>query len=141
VDVLDVLRLSEEKGGPERRAAITHLLKYARGAGCLFQPAGGKTGGFNVRYGSLGYSLVDVTTEGTVYFHVNPDSGRKLDEATRTERNDYIESLEGVTVKNGPIQNYGQVTENIEDIPSETMEKFIDYCVGHIRSTFYSGIH
>ena len=141
MDVLDVLRLAEEKGGADRRAAITHLLKYARSAGCLFQTAGGKTGGFNVRYGSLGYSLVDVTTEGTVYLHVNPDSGRKLDDETRTARNEFIESLEGVTVKNGPIQNYGQVAEVIEEIPGETMEKFIDFCVTHIRSDFYSGIH
>lgn len=138
MDALDVLRLSEEKGGPERRAAIAHALKYARNAGCTFGPAGGKTGGFNVRYGSLGYSVLDVTTEGTVFFHVNPDSGHTLSDEERTRRNEFIESLEGVSVKNGPIQNYGQVTENVEEIPAASMESFVDFTVGHIRETFYT---
>ena len=137
MDALDVLKLSEEKGGSERRAVMSHAIKYARKQGCVFQPSGGKTGGFNIRYGSLGYSIMDMTTEGTVYLHVNPDSSYDLSDEERKARNEFIENLEGVTVKNGPIHNYGQITENVEDLPLETIENFIDYCVSHIRKTFY----
>jgi len=138
MDALDVLRLSEEKGGAARRSAISTLLKFARSKGCVFSAAGGKTGGFNIRYGSLGYSLLDVTTEGTVFVHVNPDAGRQLDDETRELRNQFIADLEGLTPKNAPIQNYGQVAESIEDIPQSTIEKFIEYSVEHIRENFYN---
>lgn len=119
---------------------MSHAIKYARKQGCKFQPSGGKAGGFNIRYGNLGYSIMDITTDGTVFLHVNPDSGYNLSDEEREARNKFIEDLEGITVKNGPIKNYGQITESVEEIPLPSIENFIDFTVGHIRATFYQAI-
>ncbi len=136
MDALDMLRLAEDKGGRERRDAIQQLLLFARGLRCSHSTAGGKAGGFNIRYGSLSYSLMDVTTEGTVFLHINPDSGALSDEI-RQSRNAFIADLEGITVKSGTIQNYGQIEEAIETVPTESWQKFLAYTVEHIRDTYY----
>lgn len=137
MDTLDVFRLAEEKGGAERKAAIRRLLRKARDLGCVYSPGGGKVGGFNIRYGSLNYSILDVTTDGSVYLHVNPDSTASITEDERDRRNAWLTELEGITLKNGPIQNYGQIAETIEEIPEETMTRFLEFTVGNIRETFY----
>lgn len=138
MDTLDVLRLAEEKGGEARRQAIWHVLRKARDLGCTYNPGGGKVGGFNVRYGNLGYSVLDVNTDGSIFLHVNPDNSITLSDEERASINEWIEGLEGLTVKNGPIQNYGQLSEAVEEIPPTSLDTFLEGTVGRIRERFYA---
>lgn len=137
MDMLEVFRLAEEKGGTERKAAIRKLLRHARDLGCVYSTGGGKVGGFNIRYGSLNYSILDVNTDGSVFLHVNPDSTTTMADEERDRRNNWLDELDGVTLKNGPIQNYGQIAESIEEIPEETLTRFLEFTVQNIRDTFY----
>ena len=134
MDVLDVLRLAEERGGKDRRQAISRLLKSARDLGCTFQTGGGKRGGFNVRYGANSYSILDVTTDGTVFVHINPDSALALSTEERASRNAFLAGLDGLTMKNADVQNYGQVTELIEAIPEASVDALLRFALDQIRA-------
>ena len=61
-----------------------------------------------------------------------------LDEdESRAEANEYIASLEGITIKNGPIHHYGQVEASLEDIPTNSIDQFLEYTVNRIQQVYY----
>jgi hypothetical protein len=137
LDALEVLKKAEELGGPERRAAIMDIIKIARRLHCDFSPGGGKLGGFNVRYGSLKYAVLDVNTEGTLFFHIKPHPGKPIPDEHRIKANEFITALPGITIKNGPIHHYGQVESEVEKIPAESIEKFLDFAIQSIHELYY----
>jgi hypothetical protein len=114
------------------------VLRTARKFGCEYNTGGGKVGGFNIRYGSLKYAVMDVNTEGTLFLHIKPHPGKPITQEHRDKANEYIASLEGVVIKNGPIHHYGQVEANVEDIPHESIEQFLAFAIGAIKDQYYS---
>ncbi|MBN1944256.1 MAG: hypothetical protein JW797_01215 [Bradymonadales bacterium] len=137
MDSLDVLKKAEELGGEDRKRALLHVINYARQKGCDFTTGGGKVGGFNIRYGSLKYAVLDVNTEGTLFLHIKPHPGKPLPDDYRTKANEFIQSLEGITIKNGPIHHYGQVESLVEEVPGESIELFLDFIIQAIHELYY----
>jgi hypothetical protein len=137
LDALDVLKKAEELGGLERRDAMLEVLKTARGLGCDYNPGGGKVGGFNIRYGSLKYAVMDVNTEGTLFLHIKPHPGKPITDEARDEANNYIAGLDGIVIKNGPIHHYGQVEQAVEDVPGDSITQFLKFVVNKIQTEYY----
>lgn len=137
MDALEVLKKAEELGGTERKEAMLSVLRTARKFGCKFSPGGGKVGGFNIRFGSLSFAVMDVNTEGVLFLHIKPHPGKPISDEYRAEANEYIASLDGVAIKNGPIHHYGQVEAELENIPADSIEAFLNYTVEHINRTYY----
>ncbi len=139
MDALDVLKKAEELGGPTRKAAMLEVLRTARQYGCEYSTGGGKVGGFNIRYGSLKYAVMDVNTEGTLFLHIKPHPGKPISDEYREEANVFINKLDGVVIKNGPIHHYGQVESALEEIPADSIKAFLKYTVDRIQNTYYGG--
>ena len=137
MDTLEVLQLAEERGGPERREAMRQLLVTARKLGCRYNVGGGKAGGFNIRYGSLRYAVMDVNTRGEVFLHIKPHPSKGISDEERDEANEFVEGLEGFSIKNGPINHYGQIEEPLEEVPHEALAQFLEWIVKEIRETYY----
>jgi hypothetical protein len=137
LDTLDVLEKAERKGGPERRERMTQTIMAARDLGCDFNVGGGKAGGFNVRYGSLRYAVMDLNTRGEVFFHIKHHPSKDITDEQRDEANEFVSNLAGMTIKNGPINNYGQIEEPIEDVPIEALRTFLERTVQVIREIYY----
>lgn len=137
MDTLEVLQLAEERGGPERRDAMRQLLVTARDLGCRYNVGGGKAGGFNLRYGSLRYAVMDANTRGEVFLHIKPHPSKGITDEQRDDANEFVSNLEGFTIKNGPINHYGQIEEPIEEVPHEALAKFLEWAVDNIRKNYY----
>ena len=137
MDALDVLHKARDDGGDERKKAIESLILNARRLGCSSLVSDSKDGGFKIRYGSIRYAVLDVNTKGRVYLHVKAHPNKTLPDDLSLRANEYIESLEGVSIKNGPINCYGQVEEPIENIPTESLEQFVEYAVNTIQEHYY----
>jgi hypothetical protein len=137
LDTLDVLKLAEERGGPERREAMRQLLVTARDLGCRYNVGGGKAGGFNIRYGSLRYAVMDVNTRGEVFLHIKPHPSRGITDQERDDANEFVAELGGFEIKNGPINHYGQIEEPLEEVPAEGLAKFLEWTVNMIRKKYY----
>jgi hypothetical protein len=137
LDTLDVLEKAERKGGPDRRQRMTETIMAARDLGCDFNVGGGKAGGFNVRYGSLRYAVMDLNTRGEVFLHIKHHPSKDITDEQREEANKFVESLEGFTIKNGPINNYGQIEEAIEEVPIDALRTFLERTVETIREIYY----
>lgn len=137
MDTLDILEKAERKGGPERRQMMTEVIMAARDLGCDFNVGGGKAGGFNVRYGSLRYAVMDLNTRGEVFLHIKHHPSKDISDEQRENANKFVEGLEGLTIKNGPINNYGQIEEPLEEQPIESLRTFLEHTVETIRETYY----
>lgn len=137
MDALDVLRKAEEMGGSERKDAMLKTLTTARKYGCTYNTGGGKVGGFNIRYGSLNFAVMDVNCEGTIYLHIKSHPGKPITDEQRADYNKYITGLEGIEIKNGPIHHYGQVVAGVEEIPFDSIEAFLQYSVENITTNYY----
>ncbi len=137
MDTLDVLEKAERKGGPDRRRMMTEVIMAARDLGCDFNVGGGKAGGFNVRYGSLRYAVMDLNTRGEVFLHIKHHPSKDITDEQREEANKFVEGLEGFTIKNGPINNYGQIEEPIEEVPIDALRSFLERTVQVIREIYY----
>ena len=137
MDTLDVLRKAEQMGGSQRRDAIQDVVVAARDLGCDFTVGGGKVGGLNIRYGTVQYAVMDIRTDGTVLLHIKPHPGKDISDEDRREANEFLESLEGLTVKNMPVNNYGTTEEPVEEIPTESLEHFLSRAVDYIRQNYY----
>ena len=59
MDKLAIIRKAERLGGSERRESLEHVIIAARDLGCESQIGGGQAGGINIRYGSIGYALME----------------------------------------------------------------------------------
>jgi hypothetical protein len=137
VDTLDVLKLAEERGGEMRREKMRQLLCIARDLGCRYNVGGGKAGGFNVRYGALRYSVLDVNTRGEVMLHIKPHPSKGISDEQRDDANEFVAELPGFEIKNGPINHYGQIEEMLEDVPMDSLERFLEWSVETIRERHY----
>jgi hypothetical protein len=137
LDTLEVLELAEERGGPGRRENMRQLLVTARELGCRYNVGGGKAGGFNVRYGSLRYAVLDVNTRGEVFLHIKPHPSRGISDEDRDKANEIVGNIEGFSIKNGPINHYGQIEEDLEDVPPEALAEFLEWAVDNIRTKYY----
>ena len=138
MDALDVLQKSRAEGGEERKDAIEHLIVRARQLGCTPLVSDSKDGGFKIRYGSIRYAVLDVNTNGRVYFHVKAHPNKDLPEDLSERANTFIVNLEGVDIKNGPINCYGQAEQTIEEIPRESIDQFLEYSVNTIQEHYYN---
>lgn len=138
MDALDVLQKSRAEGGEERKDAIEHLIVRARQLGCTPLVSDSKDGGFKIRYGSIRYAVLDVNTKGRVYFHVKAHPNKDLPEDLSERANTFIVNLEGVDIKNGPINCYGQAEQTIEEIPRESIDQFLEYSVNTIQEHYYN---
>lgn len=116
---------------------MTEVIMAARDLGCDFNVGGGKAGGFNVRYGSLRYAVMDLNTRGEVFLHIKHHPSKDITDEQREEANKFVEGLEGFTIKNGPINNYGQIEEPLEELPLESLRAFLEHTVQFIRETYY----
>lgn len=137
MDALDVLLKARDLGGPERKEAIEHIVRHARDLGCSPLVSDSKDGGFKIRYGSIRYAIMDINTKGRVYFHVKAHPNKTLPDDLSDRANRFISGLIGVTIKNGPINCYGQAEEPIETIPRDSLEQFLEYAVGTIQEQYY----
>jgi hypothetical protein len=138
LDALDVLLKAGEEGGQERRDAMEYIIRQARTLGCASLISDSKEGGFKIRYGSIRYAILDVNTKGRVYLHIKAHPNKELPDGKQDEANDFINGLEGIKIKNGPINCYGQVEEPIENIPRESLDQFLHFAVDTIQGIYYN---
>jgi hypothetical protein len=137
LDTLEILSKAQELGGDARREAMMQAFITARDLGCKITPGGGKVGGFNIRYGSLKYAIMDMNTRGEVFFHIKHHPNKDLPSEKKARANKFVSELDGVTIKNAPINHYGQAEEPIEEIPEDSMTSFLEYAVDVIRTEYY----
>ncbi len=137
MDTLEILSKAQELGGDARREAMLRTFRTARELGCNVTPGGGKVGGFNVRYGTLKYAVMDMNTKGEVFLHIKHHPSKDLAAEKKERANKFVSELDGVTIKNAPINHYGQTEEPIEEIPEESMTNFLEYVVDVIRTEYY----
>ena len=137
MDTLEVLYKAQDEGGPERKQAMEHLIRKSRALGCAPLVSDSKEGGFKIRYGSIRYAVLDVNTKGRVYFHIKAHPNKDLPSELSDRANNFIIGLEGVDIKNGPINCYGQVEQSIEQIPQESLDSFLEYAVNTIQNHYY----
>lgn len=116
---------------------MMHAIILCRQLGCDATPGGGKIGGFNVRYGSLKYAVMDVNTKGEVFVHIKHHPNKDITDEDREGANEFVESVKGLEIKNAPINHYGQCLKPIEEIPGEAIETFLEFAVGRIREKYY----
>ena len=137
LDTLDILKKARDLGGDDRREAMMRTFVAARQLGCDITPGGGKVGGFNVRYGTLKYAIMDMNTRGEVFLHIKHHPNKDLPAETKQKANNFITELDGITIKNAPINHYGQAEEPIEEIPEDSLTDFLEYAVSTIRTFYY----
>ena len=138
MDTLEILEKAEQLGGVPRKDAMMRTFIKARQLGCDITPGGGKVGGFNVRYGSLKYAVLDMNTRGEVFLHIKHHPNKEMTDSQRETANMFVNALQGLTIKNAPINHYGQAEEPIEEIPQGTIENFLEFAVETIRREFYA---
>jgi hypothetical protein len=80
---------------------------------------------------------MDVNTKGEVFLHIKAHPNKPIDEDHQEKANEFLTSLDGITIKNAPVNHYGQADAPIEEIPPEALEKFLEFAVDNIRETFY----
>lgn len=110
---------------------------HAHELGCDSQIGGGQAGGLNIRYGSIGYAVMDISTKGVVKLYVKPHPNKDAPQDLMDSLNGYIDGREHLTPKSFPINSYGHLEEMVEDIPEEALIQYLDECVGLIRKTYY----
>lgn len=137
LDTLEILSKARELGGDDRREAMMRTFIAARKLGCDITPGGGKVGGFNIRYGTLKYAIMDMNTRGEVFLHIKHHPNKDLSPDKKANANKFVSGLEGVTIKNAPINHYGQAEEPIEEIPADSLDEFLEYAVNMIRTEYY----
>ena len=138
MDFLEILAKADELGGAERKQAMMDTIIKSRQLGCDATPGGGKIGGVNIRYGSLKYAVMDVNTKGEVFLHIKAHPNKEIDPQHQLDANEFLNSLNGLDIKNAPVNHYGQADAPIEEIPAETITQFLEYAVDYIRETFYA---
>ena len=137
MDTLEVVKKAEQIGGEERRSAIEHLLITARDCGCDPRVGGGQAGGMNIRYGSIGYAILDVNTQGIVKLYVQPHPNKVAPDELMDALNGFIETQEELEPKSFPINSYGHLEAKIEEIPNDVLERYLRKAVELIREEYY----
>lgn len=138
MDTLDIIRKAEKAGGIERRRAIEALLLRARDLNCQLNVGGGRAGGMNIRYGSIGYAVLDINTQGLVKLYVQPHPSKDAPEEYIQKLNDFIEETEHLKPKSFPINSYGHLDMKIEEINPKSLILFLEKAVTMIRQQYYA---
>ena len=137
MDTLDVMKKAENLGGSKRRDAFEDVIIAMREIGCDMRIGGGKAGGINFRYGAIGYSILDINTEGRDKLYASAHPGKDAPEEYRSEINEFIDSREELTPKSSPISSYGHLEETIEEIGAEPLVEFGKKAMSLIREYYY----
>lgn len=137
MDKLDVIRKTERLGGTDRKEALIALMIKARQLGCDARIGGGRAGGINFRYGSIGYAIMDVNTRGQIKLYASPHPGADAPVALREALNDCILRSDGLTPKSFPISSYGNLEDKLEDVPEFALHEFLREAVEQIHATYY----
>ncbi len=144
LDKLQVIKAAEAQGeergegrGKERRDAIEKLMVYARNLGCAVDAGGGRIGGINFRYGSIGYAILDVSTAGDIKVYAQPHPNKAAPEAMSKSINDYLTQNEFLNLKSPPVNCHGLLIDKIEDIPISALIDYLEFSLQHIKDTYY----
>ncbi len=137
MDKLDILHLYEEKGGIERREIVVNVMVAARKFGCRLMIGGGRKGGLNLRYGSIGFAVMDIDTAGKVKVYAQPHPNGKKDTLLNARINTYLENSEFLNPTSMPINTYGHLDVPVEEIPQEALIGFLFENITAIKETYY----
>jgi hypothetical protein len=137
LDTLEVVRNAEKRGGTERREALEQVVIHAHQLGCDTRVGGGTAGGLNIRYGSIGYAVMDINTKGVVKLYAQPHPNKEPPEELHASINAFVEDREGLEPKSFPINTYGHLEEKIEDIDISVLKRFLDRVVELIWAEYY----
>lgn len=138
MDKLKVIQTAEEKGGKPRREAIEKLMIYARNLGCQVEAGGGRVGGINFRYGSIGYAIMDLSTEGDVKLYAQPHPNKAAPEELSTRINKFLKDREELKPKSHPINCHGLLINKVEDMPLSMLIEFLEISLQSIKEVYYS---
>ena len=134
---LDVILKAERLGGKERRQALEKVMIEARDLGCRLEVGGGRAGGINIRYGMIGYAVLDITSTGEVKLYASPHPGKDAPEEFAEAINNRVSELKGLEPKSFPIGSYSYLEDKIEDVPDEALADFLHTAVEQIREIYY----
>lgn len=137
MDLLEVMAKAKELGGPERKDAMMRTIIKARELGCSTTPGGGKTGGVNIRYGSIKYAVMDINTRGEVFVHIKHHPSKPIDPEDQKRANEFLAGIKGLAIKNAPVNHYGQCEDPIEEIDADALDAFLEFAVARIREKYY----
>ena len=137
MDKLNVLHKAESLGGTERRDALERVLIAAHQLGCDSSMSGARQGGFNIRYGSIGYALMDIDCAGLVKIYVQPHPGKGATSEFMNEMNAYIGAEEDLEPKSFPVQSYSHLEGQIEEVGAEALIEFLEFALSRIREEYY----
>ncbi len=137
MDKLDVLEKTEDEGGRKRRKIMEEVLVHAREMGCEMKIGGGRAGGINLRYGAIGYAILDINTLGVVKVYASPHPGKDPKDEHRGSINGFIEESEELDPKSFPVNTYGHLKDPLEEIGAEPVVMFIQHAVQLVRKYYY----
>ncbi len=137
MDTLDVMHKAEDLGGKDRRHALEDVVINAREMGCDLKIGGGKAGGINLRYGSIGYAVLDINTKGLVKLYASAHPGKDAPDEYRDSINAFIDAREELEPKSAPINTYGHLSDTIEEIGARPVVEFAEHAIGLIRKFYY----
>lgn len=137
MDTLDVVKKAEKLGGAERREALEEVTIALRDMGCEMRIGGGRAGGINFRYGSIGYSVLDINTKGVVKLYASAHPGKDAPEDYRDAVNEFIDEREELDPKSAPISSYGHLESKVEEIGSGPLIDFGQHVIRLIRQYYY----
>jgi len=137
LDTLAVVRKAEKRGGTERREKLEKVLIRARELGCDMQIGGGRAGGMNLRYGSIGYAVMDINTKGVVKLYAQPHPNKSPADEHWQQLNDFIEENDQLEPKSSPINTYGHLEDKIEDIETEALIGYLEEAIDLVREYYY----
>ena len=140
MDKLDVILKAERLGGKERRESLEKVIVEARDLGCDFRIGGGRAGGINIRYGMIGYAVLDITTTGEVKLYASPHPGKDAPDDLSETINERVDDIEGLEPKSFPIGSYSYLEDKLEDVPDEALADFLQTAVGQIREVYYDRV-
>ena len=137
MDTLDVVQKAENEGGKKRREIFEEVLIHAREMGCTMKIGGGRAGGINLRYGAIGYAVLDINTLGVVKVYASPHPGKDPEDEHWDAINGFLEESETLNPKSFPVNTYGHLKEPLEEIGAEPVVRFIKQSVELIRKYYY----
>lgn len=101
------------------------------------QIGGGRAGGMNLRYGSIGYAVMDINTKGVVKLYAQPHPNKSPADEHWQQLNDFIEENDQLEPKSSPINTYGHLEDKIEDIETEALIGYLEEAIGLVREYYY----
>ena len=90
-----------------------------------------------IRYGGIGYAIMDLSTEGDVKLYAQPHPNKTAPESLSGKINKYLENNENLKLKSHPINCHGLLTSKVEDIPQQALYEFLDLALDAIKDTYY----